>query len=300
MKEKNNVSFFIVGTLFGMVISTAAICFYSFSSNYSKIYVDEHAKHYNKLEEHIPITHKENVNKVISPVVKDENSMVDEDNVAKSENKDKDDVLSKEDGSIEEILKKRAFEKMTPEEQQKAQKIEQEVKKSANDFYRKQAIMNISKKVEDFSIQFHAYTENPKANLFAFIDPECPKCKKLFSDVEKLRIKGYNLFFLPIPRDGMTSNIVDQLVAVQCASSNDEKVNLLTSLFDGKKIDESKNNEMCLAQINNFFNLALNLDDGNHKIEDFRAQGTPFLFTNEGNYTNGYSSIDSMIESLNL
>lgn len=177
------------------------------------------------------------------------------------------------------------------EERESATKVASEVKESAEKNYKKEAFSLISNKVKSFAIPYLSYDNNPKADIVIFASYKCPFCHKLFNDLDRIRYKGYNIYILPIPKNGLNSEEEDNLINLECLD-NKQKPEAFINMFNGlmPKKYEGNNLNSCKLNIERFYDLAMKMG----------ADGTPFAFTNEGNYTMSYKDIDSFLNNLNL
>lgn len=177
------------------------------------------------------------------------------------------------------------------EEREDAKKVADEVKESAEKNYKKEAFSLISNKVKSFAIPYLSYDTNPKADIIIFASYKCPFCHKLFNDLDRIRYKGYNVYILPIPKNGLNSEEEDNLVNLECLE-NDKKPESFVKMFNGEmpKKYEGNNLNSCKLNIERFYDLAMKMG----------ADGTPFAFTNEGNYTMSYKDIDVFLNNLDL
>lgn len=177
------------------------------------------------------------------------------------------------------------------EERENATKVANEVKESAEKNYKKEAFSLISNKVKSFAIPYLSYDSNPKADIIIFASYKCPFCHKLFNDLDRIRYKGYNIYILPIPKNGLNSEEEDNLINLECLDNN-QKPEAFINMFNGSmpKKYEGNNLNSCKLNIERFYDLAMKMG----------ADGTPFAFTNEGSYTMSYKDIDSFLNNLNL
>ena len=176
-------------------------------------------------------------------------------------------------------------------ERENATKVADEVKASAEQNYKKEAFSLIANKVKSFSIPYLSYDSNPKADIIIFASYKCPFCHKLFNDLDRIRYKGYNVYVLPIPKNGLNSEEEDNLINFECLDGK-KKPEAFINMFNGVMPQkyEGKNLNSCKLNIERFYDLAIKMG----------ADGTPFSFTNEGNYTMSYKDIDSFLNNLNL
>lgn len=176
-------------------------------------------------------------------------------------------------------------------ERESATKVADEVKASAEQNYKKEAFSLIANKVKSFSISYPSYDSNPKADIIIFASYKCPFCHKLFNDLDRIRYKGYNVYVLPIPKNGLNSDEEDNLINFECLDG-EKKPEAFINMFNGIMPPkyEGKNINSCKLNIERFYDLAIKMG----------ADGTPFSFTNEGDYTMSYKDIDSFLNNLNL
>ena len=178
-----------------------------------------------------------------------------------------------------------------PEEQR--DKIQKEIVDRANEEYRKKKLQELSEKLAPLAINFPAYTKEVNGVITVFTDPTCPYCQRLHRDLEKIRTKGYDVNYLPIPKDGMNSPVVGQIAQAICAPK-EQQPTAINNVFDNPHFYDTSgiaNNDIlksCVGRIEKHYNLALNID----------AQKTPFAFSDLGKVSQGYSGVDSFLDNL--
>jgi hypothetical protein len=174
-----------------------------------------------------------------------------------------------------------------PDEEDR-KKFEEEISSVAEKNYRRDAIMKISDRVSDFTINFESQTNEEKRVITVFTDPTCPYCQRLHGDIEKLQLTGYTIRYLLIPRDGMNSPVVPEITYASCFSKDRSK-ELVNQLFSGRNIDTSDMPEYCNSSIiERQLRLATSLG----------ANSTPFIIDDQGGVAEGYSGIENMIKKL--
>lgn len=184
--------------------------------------------------------------------------------------------------------KDRLYQKI-PEEERK--KFKKEIVDTANLNYKKEALATISDKIAPLGIQFPSHTKESKGEITVFTDPSCPYCRKLHNDLEKIRMKGYDVRYFPIPKDGMSSPITIQLGQVMCAPK-EAQAEAINNVFDNNSYYDSNVSgraiDSCISRVKSHLDTAIKLE----------ATKTPFAFSNNGDVSEGYSNIDTFLENL--
>ena len=191
------------------------------------------------------------------------------------------------DENISGTTRDKVFNQNIPDEADR-KKFEEEISSVAEENFRRDAIMKISDRISDFTINFESQTNEEKRVITVFTDPTCPYCQRLHGDIEKLQLTGYTIRYLLIPRDGMNSPVVPEITYASCFSKDKSK-ELVNQLFSGRNIDTSDMPEYCNSSIvERQLRLATSLG----------ANSTPFIIDDRGGVTEGYSGIENMIEKL--
>lgn len=214
-------------------------------------------------------------------------SQRDDNSIAGAKKTDVNPFSSIENGEIR-TSKDRIYQQIPEEDREK---IKNEILEPANMSYKKRALSIISEKIAPLSIEFPSHTKESKGQITVFTDPSCPYCNKLHNDMEKIRMKGYDVRYFPIPKDGMSSPITIQLAQVMCAPKESQADAINNVFSDNHYYDSNASGasiESCKTRVESNFNTAIKLE----------ASKTPFAFSNLGEVSEGYSNIDTFMKNL--
>jgi thiol:disulfide interchange protein DsbC len=141
---------------------------------------------------------------------------------------------------------------------------------------RKQALEKIG---VDNMIVFKPKIARYKVSIFTDID--CGYCRKLHSEIDQYLAEGITVQYLFFPRAGKGSDSYNKAVSVWCAKDRNE------ALTQAKK-DQKLESKTCENPIDKHMELS----------EQFGAQGTPMIVTENGNVSPGYVPAKQLVEIL--
>jgi thiol:disulfide interchange protein DsbC len=114
-----------------------------------------------------------------------------------------------------------------------------------------------------------------------FTDIDCGYCRKLHSEIDQYMAEGITIQYLFFPRAGKGSDSYNKAVSVWCAKDRN------AALTAAKK-DQKVENKTCANPIDKHMELS----------EQFGAQGTPMIVTENGNVSPGYVPAKQLVEIL--
>lgn len=117
------------------------------------------------------------------------------------------------------------------------------------------------------------------ATINVFADPECPSCKKLHNDMDKLLSLGVKVRYIAMPRKGLDSPIAKQMAVAFCSPN---KQSVFDSLFNGKRYDTDVDGfDSCFSLVSKNANLGYSLG----------IKHTPTIYSSDtGKIFEGYPS----------
>ena len=131
------------------------------------------------------------------------------------------------------------------------------------------------------AIEFAPVNGKVESTVYVFTDVDCGYCRKLHAEVPKLNAAGIAVQYFAFPRAGLKSESYDKAVAVWCAK--DPRA-ALTAAKQGKKPELKK----CDNPVAEQFELG-------HSVG---VQGTPAVFTEDGEEIGGYIPAPELIKIL--
>lgn len=120
-----------------------------------------------------------------------------------------------------------------------------------------------------------------KATLTVFTDVDCPWCRKLHGEVERLNELGIALRYLAFPRQGLDSDIHHKMSSTWCAADPQA---MLTSATRGGDVPDAE----CNDPVARHYQLG----------RDVGVTGTPALVLEDGSLLPGYIAADQLAEYL--
>jgi len=120
-----------------------------------------------------------------------------------------------------------------------------------------------------------------KYKVYVFTDIDCGYCRKLHSEIDQYMAEGITIQYLFFPRAGKGSDSYDKAVSVWCAKDRN------AALTAAKK-DQKLERKTCTNPIDRHMQLS----------EEFGAQGTPMIVTENGNVSPGYVPAKQLAEML--
>jgi thiol:disulfide interchange protein DsbC len=120
-----------------------------------------------------------------------------------------------------------------------------------------------------------------KYKVYVFTDIDCGYCRKLHSEIDQYLAEGITIQYLFYPRAGKGSDSYNKAVSVWCAKDRNEA---LTAAKKDQKLDS----KTCANPIDKHMKLA----------EEFGAQGTPMIVSENGNVSPGYVPAKQLVEIL--
>jgi len=136
-------------------------------------------------------------------------------------------------------------------------------------------------KAED-SVVFAAKGDKPKHTITVFTDIECPYCEKLHNEVPALNDAGVEVRYLFFPRRGVNSQAFSAATGVWCAD------NQQAAMTEAKR-SGSYPAGTCETPVLEHMDL----------VRKLRINGTPAIFTAEGQHIPGYVPAPKLLEMLN-
>jgi len=127
--------------------------------------------------------------------------------------------------------------------------------------------------------------EKPKYTITVFTDADCPYCRKLHGEVEKLARKGIEVRYLAFPRSGPDTKSWRTMTAVWCAHDRREA---LTRATRGEEVTVEQGRECSDAVIGKQYELGQKLG----------IPGTPMIVLADGTSLGGYVEADKLAVAL--
>lgn len=131
------------------------------------------------------------------------------------------------------------------------------------------------------AIEFAPANGRVESTIYVFTDIDCGYCRKLHAEVPKLNAAGVAVQYFAFPRAGLKSESYDKAVAVWCAK--DPRA-ALTAAKQGQKPELRK----CDNPVADQFELG----------QSVGVQGTPAVFTEDGEEIGGYIPAPELIKML--
>ena len=120
-----------------------------------------------------------------------------------------------------------------------------------------------------------------KYKVSIFTDIDCGYCRKLHSEINQYMAEGITIQYLFFPRAGKGSDSYDKAVSVWCAKDRNAA---LTAAKNNQGVEK----KTCANPIDKHMQMA----------EEFGAQGTPMIVTENGNVSPGYVPAKQLAEIL--
>lgn len=131
------------------------------------------------------------------------------------------------------------------------------------------------------------------ATINIFADPECPSCKKLHKDINRILSLGVKVRYIAMPRKGLDSSITKQMAVAFCSPN---KQATFDSLFQGKRYDTNVDGfDSCFSLVSKNANLGYSL--GIKHTPTIYSSDTGKVF--EG-YPSGEGAYISLLEQLGV
>ncbi|MBT10181.1 MAG: hypothetical protein CMD63_02825 [Gammaproteobacteria bacterium] len=127
------------------------------------------------------------------------------------------------------------------------------------------------------SIDFVA--KNEKHRIKVFTDISCAYCRLFHSEIEKYLDEGITVQYLGFPRDGLESEVFNNMQSAWCSNNRKES---LTKLKLGEEIKK----ELCQNPIKEHFRIGSLIG----------ITGTPTIVLNDGRKFSGYIPAKELIE----
>jgi thiol:disulfide interchange protein DsbC len=121
--------------------------------------------------------------------------------------------------------------------------------------------------------------------LNVFTDTSCPYCKKLHEEVPELQKAGIEVRYFPFARGGSRGPGYDTLRRVWCGDDRLKTMNIAKGVEDGNLPDADCKNASIVDRAYELGN-------------DIGVEGTPALFTSEGQKISGYVPYQKLIPML--
>ena len=120
-----------------------------------------------------------------------------------------------------------------------------------------------------------------KYKVSILTDIDCGYCRKLHSEIDQYMAEGITIQYLFLPRAGKGSDSYNKAIAVWCAKDRN------AALTAAKK-DQTIEMKTCDNPIDKHMKLA----------DEFGAQGTPMIVTENGNVSPGYVPAKQLAQAL--
>ena len=141
-------------------------------------------------------------------------------------------------------------------------------------------------------IKYQGADQEHSTDVFVFTDPTCGYCQKLHREVEQFQALNININYLPFPRGGSYDYGYKQWVNVMCATDrksalSDAKISQLVPSIPPTTTPEQI--QVCKDTVMKYYNLGVKMG----------IQGTPAIFSENGNQLGGYVPAENLRELLN-
>jgi len=120
-----------------------------------------------------------------------------------------------------------------------------------------------------------------KHTITVFTDVECAYCRKLHSHIDELNRLGVKVRYLAYPRAGPNTADLGKMEAVWCAKDRQAAITQA-------KLGQPVKSERCTTPVAKQYQLG----------EDMGVQGTPAIFTTDGDYIAGYMPPAELVKEL--
>jgi len=135
---------------------------------------------------------------------------------------------------------------------------------------------------EGSPIRFEATGGKTQHEIYVFTDIDCGYCRKMHKEINQLNSAGVTVNYLAYPRTGLDSPSYDKAVAVWCSS---DRKTALTDAKGGKTLKVAK----CDNPVAEHYRLG----------EAMGVQGTPSVYSADGEELGGYIPAQELIRILN-
>lgn len=122
-----------------------------------------------------------------------------------------------------------------------------------------------------------------KATVYVFTDVDCGYCRKLHQEVPVLQDMGVSVEYLAFPRGGQSQPAYQKMVNIWCS---DDRLSSMSKVKGGGSLDNTSCENPVLEQ----FQLGQKLG----------VNGTPAIFTAEGQQIGGYLPADRLASVLGI
>ena len=128
--------------------------------------------------------------------------------------------------------------------------------------------------------------------MFVFTDMSCPYCKRKHENLDIIRKAGFDVYYIPYPRMGLTQNLfaVKSLKKIMCSMNPNKSFNEAFKNPEGfaKNVKDSEINCEKASMLKDFYKLG----------DVMGVEGTPATFLPNGAYISGFSSLPSFLKDL--
>lgn len=151
---------------------------------------------------------------------------------------------------------------------------------------------DVISKLDNSKLIKYPATSEYKSDLYVFSDMSCPYCQKMHKDLDEIRNAGFDVYYIPYPRMGMTRNVyaVKGLKKIMC--SENPAVSFDNAFADPEKyarnITDNEMNCKSAELLEDFYKLGSIMG----------VEGTPATFLPDGSYISGFSSLSSFTRDL--
>jgi len=140
-------------------------------------------------------------------------------------------------------------------------------------------------------IVFKPENNNPKYVITAFTDIDCGYCRKLHSQIKQYNSLGIEMRYVSFPRSGLNTESYYKAIAVWCAKDRNKAMTIAKGgapLDQLKTLEQVSDTKPCTQAVVNDFSAA----------RDIGINGTPTLFTEDGQIIPGYVPPDKLLQML--
>jgi len=140
-------------------------------------------------------------------------------------------------------------------------------------------------------IVFKPTNKKVKYVITAFTDIDCGYCRKLHSQIEQYNDLGIEMRYVSFPRSGLNTESYYKAVAVWCAKDKNKAMTFAkggAKLQQLKSLDHVSDAKACTQAVNKDLTAA----------RDIGVNGTPTLFTEDGQIIPGYVPPERLLKML--
>jgi len=119
--------------------------------------------------------------------------------------------------------------------------------------------------------------------LYVFTDVDCGYCRKMHSEIDQLNAAGIDVMYMAWPRSGVDSEVGEKMHNIWCAEN---PLKAMTQAKSGGTPAKGKKN--CVSPLAKHLKLGVQMG----------VQGTPAVFTEEGEQVGGYVPATDLIKML--